>query len=37
MQQLMFMKNLSVVGGLLVLFAFGAGSLSLDARRAATA
>lgn len=34
MQQLMFMKNLSIVGGLLVLFAFGAGSLSLDARRA---
>jgi putative oxidoreductase len=35
MQQLMFMKNLSVTGGLLVLFAFGAGSLSLDARRKA--
>lgn len=34
MQQLMFMKNLSIVGGLMVLFAFGAGSLSLDARRA---
>jgi putative oxidoreductase len=34
MQQLMFMKNVSIVGGLLVLFAFGAGSLSLDARRA---
>ncbi len=34
-QQLMFMKNLSVVGGLLVLFAFGAGPLSLDARRKA--
>jgi putative oxidoreductase len=33
MQQLMFMKNLSVVGGLLVVFAFGAGALSLDARR----
>ena len=33
MQQLMFMKNVSIVGGLLVLFAFGAGSLSLDARR----
>lgn len=35
MQQLMFMKNVSIVGGLLVLFAFGAGSLSLDARRKA--
>jgi putative oxidoreductase len=35
MQQLMFMKNLSVTGGLLVLFAFGAGTLSLDARRKA--
>ena len=33
MQQLMFMKNLAVVGGLLFVFAFGAGSLSLDARR----
>ena len=33
MQQLMFMKNVSVVGGLLFVFAFGAGSLSLDARR----
>jgi len=35
MQQLMFMKNLSVVGGLLAVFAFGAGTLSLDQRRAA--
>jgi len=34
MQQLMFMKNLAITGGLLVLFAFGPGSLSLDARRA---
>ena len=34
MEQLMFMKNMSVTGGLLVLFAFGAGALSLDARRA---
>ncbi|HEY6087075.1 MAG TPA: DoxX family protein [Burkholderiaceae bacterium] len=33
MQQLMFMKNLAVVGGLLTLFAFGPGSLSLDQRR----
>ncbi len=32
-QQLMFMKNMSVAGGMLVLAAFGAGSLSLDARR----
>lgn len=35
MQQLMFMKNLSIVGGLLFVFAFGAGTLALDARRAA--
>jgi putative oxidoreductase len=35
MQQLMFMKNLAITGGLLALFAFGAGTLSLDARRAA--
>lgn len=35
MQQLMFMKNLSVVGGMLVLAAFGAGRFSLDARRRA--
>ena len=35
MQQLMFMKNLSIIGGLLLVFAFGAGSLSLDQRRAA--
>lgn len=32
--QLMFMKNISVLGGLLVLAAFGPGTLSLDARRA---
>ena len=32
-QQLMFMKNLSVAGGMLVLAACGAGALSLDARR----
>jgi putative oxidoreductase len=31
-QQLMFMKNLSVAGGMLVLSAFGAGSFSLDGR-----
>ena len=33
--QLMFMKNMSVVGGLLMVFGFGAGSLSLDGRRSA--
>lgn len=35
-QQLFFMKNLSVTGGLLMVFAFGAGALSLDQRRSAT-
>jgi putative oxidoreductase len=34
MQQLMFMKNLAISGGLLAIFGFGAGALSLDARRA---
>ena len=29
-QQLMFMKNLSIAGGFLMLFAFGPGRLSLD-------
>lgn len=33
--QIMFMKNLSIAGGLLMLSAFGAGSLSLDAKRKA--
>ncbi|MEP7281914.1 MAG: DoxX family protein [Rubrivivax sp.] len=33
LQQLMFMKNLAVVGGLLLVFSFGAGPASLDARR----
>lgn len=33
MQQLMFYKNIAVVGGLLVLVAHGAGAWSLDARR----
>jgi putative oxidoreductase len=34
MQQLMFMKNIAVVGGLLAIFAFGAGAWSLDAKQA---
>lgn len=34
-QQLMFFKNIAVTGGLLTLFAWGAGAWSLDARRAA--
>lgn len=33
MQQLMFFKNIAVVGGLLVLAAQGAGAWSLDSRR----
>ncbi len=33
MQQLLFMKNIALAGGLLVLTAHGAGALSLDARR----
>lgn len=36
-QQLMFMKNLAVVGGLLFVFSFGAGPASVDARRQASA
>ena len=32
-QQLMFFKNIAVVGGLLVLAAHGAGGWSLDAKR----
>jgi putative oxidoreductase len=35
MQQLMFFKNIAVVGGLLVLAAWGAGAWSVDARRTA--
>ncbi|WP_372659129.1 DoxX family protein [Hydrogenophaga sp.] len=35
MQQLLFMKNVGVAGGLLALAAFGAGAFSLDARRKA--
>lgn len=33
-QQLLFMKNLAVAGGLLLLFAFGAGPASVDTMRA---
>ncbi|HEX7437700.1 MAG TPA: DoxX family protein, partial [Caldimonas sp.] len=32
-QNLMFMKNVSIIGGMLVLAAFGPGAWSLDARR----
>jgi len=35
MQQLLFLKNLSVAGGLLLVFCLGAGGASLDARRVA--
>jgi len=35
--QLMFMKNLAVAGGLLFVFSLGAGPASLDARRLAAA
>jgi putative oxidoreductase len=34
MQMIMLMKNFAIAGGFLVLFAHGAGALSLDARRA---
>jgi len=34
-QQIMFLKNLSIAGGLLMFAAFGAGSISVDARRGA--
>ena len=34
-QQLMFFKNVGVIGGLLAIAAFGAGALSLDAKRGA--
>jgi len=36
-QQLMFMKNLAVTGGLLFVFALGAGPASIDMRRSAAA
>jgi putative oxidoreductase len=32
MQAIMFMKNLAIAGGLLLLFSHGAGGLSMDAR-----
>ncbi len=35
MQLIMFMKNLAITGGLLILAANGAGAFSLDARRGA--
>jgi putative oxidoreductase len=35
MQQLLFFKNIAVVGGLLTLAAWGAGAWSVDARRTA--
>lgn len=35
MQQLMFTKNLAVAGGMLIVAAFGAGQISVDARRPA--
>lgn len=36
-QQINFLKNLAIAGGMLVLAAFGPGRLSLDARRPAAA
>jgi putative oxidoreductase len=36
-QQLMFMKNIAVAGGLLLVFSLGAGPASLDSRRASAA
>jgi len=37
MQQINFMKNLAIAGGMLVVAAFGPGRLSVDARRLAAA
>jgi putative oxidoreductase len=37
MQQINFMKNLAIAGGMLVVAAFGPGRLSVDARRLASA
>jgi putative oxidoreductase len=36
LQQAMFMKNVSMLGGALLIAYFGAGPLSLDSRRAAS-
>ena len=36
MQQLLFYKNIAVVGGLLILAAHGAGQLSIDHKRSST-
>ena len=36
-QQLLFMKNLAVSGGMFIVAAFGGGALSIDARRTAAA
>jgi len=36
MQQLMFMKNLAIAGGMFMVAALGAGPLAFDARRSAT-
>jgi len=36
-QQLMFMKNIAVAGGLLLVFSLGAGPASFDSRRTAAA
>ncbi|MBE9181781.1 DoxX family protein [Oculatella sp. LEGE 06141] len=36
MQVIQFFKNLSIMGGLLMVVAFGAGAISLDARTAAS-
>jgi putative oxidoreductase len=33
MQQIMFLKNLTITGGLLLVVAFGAGGFSVDNRR----
>jgi putative oxidoreductase len=32
-QQVMFMKNLSMIGGAILLYYFGAGPLSFDSRK----